>query len=180
MPSSFPLAEPVLRPTTFIAYQHALHLPSTNSEKYGSGLLPAFYADRFGWQELTDQVERVAAGLSPQDRAQAVILANNYGEAGALQFLGHNLPAVGSGHNTYWLWGPPPDATGHPASGQVVILVENTTAAHLQTLFNQVQRVGSMDTPYAMPFERPTSIWLLHGLKSGTLTTLWPKKKGYI
>ncbi len=176
----FPLAEPVLRPTTFISYQHALHLPSTNSEKYGSGLLPAFYADRFGWQEETDQVQHVVDGLSSQDRAQAVILANNYGEAGALQFLGRNLPAVGSGHNTYWLWGTPPDATGHPGSGQVVILVEDTTSEHLRTLFNTVQRVGSIGTPYAMPYERRTGIWLLHGLKSGTLSSLWPRKKGYI
>ncbi len=177
----FPLAEPVLRPATFLAYQRALHLPSTNSENNGSGPLPQFYADRFGWQEEVDQVERIVATLSPADRAQAVILADNYGEAGALQFLGHNLPAVGSGHNTYWLWGPPADSTGRPASGNVVILIENTNAGHLQQLFSQVELVGTLDTsPYAMPFERHTQIWLLRGLKSGNLTALWPKKKGYI
>ena len=175
----FPLAEPVLRPATFVAYQHALHLPTTNSDKYGSGKLTAFFADRFGWQEETDQVQRTVESLSPQDRAHVVILAQNYGEAGALEFLGHDLPPVLCGHNSYWFWGNG-YLRDHPVSGQVLILVEDTTAEHLQTLFNQVELVGNMDTPWAMPFERRKTIWLVHGLKHGTLNDLWPKKKFYI
>jgi hypothetical protein len=49
------------------------------------------------------------ADLPAADRARAVIVTGNYGEAGALELLGHDLPPVHSGHNGYWDWGPPPD-----------------------------------------------------------------------
>ena len=38
-----------------------------------------------------------------------MIVTDNYGEAGALELLGQDLPRVYSGHNGYWDWGPPPD-----------------------------------------------------------------------
>jgi len=40
---------------------------------------------------------------------RAVILANDYSEASALELLGSDLPPVYSGHNGYWAWGPPPE-----------------------------------------------------------------------
>ena len=178
---ALPLAEPILRPATYLAYQRAFHQNLSNSENTSSGPLPQFYADRFGWQEEADQVQRTVDSLSPQDRAQAVILTENYGEAGALDVLGHNLPPVLCGQNNYWLWGNTYFA-GHPAAtGQVVVLVENTTTAHLQALFDRVELVGTMDTtPWAMPYQRRRKIWLLHGFKSGTLANFWPEKKHYI
>ena len=48
------------------------------------------------------------------------MLASNYGEAGAVDLYGpaDGLPAVYSGHNAYWYWGPPPpSATGAVAVG---------------------------------------------------------------
>ncbi len=40
-----------------------------------------------------------------------MILTANYGEAGALELLGTDLPPVFSGHNGYWDWGPPSDGS---------------------------------------------------------------------
>ena len=178
---AFPLAEPVLRPATYLAYLRAFHMGASNSENTSSGPLPQFYADRFGWQEEADQVQRAVDSLSPHERAQAVILTENYGEAGALEFLGHDLPSVLCGQNNYWLWGNAYFA-GHPAAtGQVLILVENTTAAHLGTYFNRVQQVGTMNTtPWAMPYQRRRDIWLLRDPKHFNLPQLWPEKKHYI
>jgi len=48
-------------------------------------------------------------GLPGPERQTAVLLAGNYGEAGALDHYGptNGLPPVYSGHNSYWSWGPP-------------------------------------------------------------------------
>jgi hypothetical protein len=67
--------------------------------------LPQWFADRFGWPELADQVTRVAESLPAAERARAVVIAPSYGQAGALELLGRGLPPVLSGHNTYFLWG---------------------------------------------------------------------------
>lgn len=63
--------------------------------------------DQVGWQAYTDQVEAVAATVP---EAGAVITAN-YGEAGALDRYGEDLPPVFSGHNELHAYGPPPADT---------------------------------------------------------------------
>jgi hypothetical protein len=65
--------------------------------------------ETIGWPELAETVAEVHRSLP--DPENAVIVARNYGEAGALERFGpdHDLPAVYSGHNAYADWGPPPD-----------------------------------------------------------------------
>ena len=53
-------------------------------------------------------MRRALDSLPPADRASAVVLTGNYGEAGALQWYDLDRP-VFSGHNAYGDWGPPPD-----------------------------------------------------------------------
>src|SRR6185503_1533858 len=52
------------------------------------------YADELGWPELARNVERHAAGAD-------AVLAENYGEAGALELYGRGLPPVATGHVTF-------------------------------------------------------------------------------
>jgi 4-amino-4-deoxy-L-arabinose transferase-like glycosyltransferase len=168
-----PLSLPILRPPTYIVYAKALHMGNVgNSETESSGPLPQFYADRFGWQEEVDQVTRIYNSLSPQDRAQAAILCSNYGEAGAIDFLGHGLPPAISGHNNYFLWGP------HGATGEVVIAISAGNPDDFKQYYDQVEIAGRMDTPYSMPFEH-RNIYLLRHRKS-PLAADWPDFKHYI
>jgi hypothetical protein len=53
-------------------------------------------------------VSGVYQRLPPEARARTALFAQNYGEAGALDWLGrtHGLPSARSGHNNYYLWGP--------------------------------------------------------------------------
>ena len=67
--------------------------------------------EQVGWPELAGQVRAVSDALPAVERDHAVILTANYGEAGALELLGSDLPPVYSGHNSYWDWGPPPDGS---------------------------------------------------------------------
>lgn len=65
-------------------------------------------AEQIGWHELVATVTEVVDELPSDQRARAVILAGNYGEAGALTLLGSDdLPPVYSGHNSFARWGPP-------------------------------------------------------------------------
>jgi 4-amino-4-deoxy-L-arabinose transferase-like glycosyltransferase len=152
-----PMAIPVLRPYTWVTYAKATHLydESGNTENLTSGILPQFYADRFGWQEEVDLVTAAVQQLSPEERAHAGVLVDNYGEAGALDFLGHDLPPIISGHNNYWIWGP------HGVGSDVLIVLSGDPPAHFQKECRQVELVGDMNHPLSMPYEHK-HIYLLH------------------
>ncbi|MCP2264940.1 glycosyltransferase family 39 protein [Promicromonospora thailandica] len=66
--------------------------------------------DAVGWPEYVRQVAAVHAALPPADRERAVVLTQNYGEAGAVDRFGPELglPPAYSGHNELWEYGPPP------------------------------------------------------------------------
>ena len=55
--------------------------------------------DTVGWPTYVNQVRAVYDGLPAADRAQAKLVASNYGEAGALDRYGAGLPTVFSGQN---------------------------------------------------------------------------------
>jgi 4-amino-4-deoxy-L-arabinose transferase-like glycosyltransferase len=77
-------------------------------------------AETIGWPQLVHTVAGVWHGLSSEQRASAVIVTGNYGEAGAINELGRSdgLPQAVSGHNSEWFWGP-----GDPHATIVVTVV---------------------------------------------------------
>lgn len=175
-----PLSLPLMPPAQWLAYTKAtgLYGLSGNTENTSSGPLPQFYADRFGWQEEVDQITQVYNSLPLEQQKITGILCQNYGEAGAVDFLGHNLPPALSAHNNYFLWGP----RGY--TGDSIILVERTTRGHLLNFFDNVEVVGHMGTTYSMPFEH-TTIFLCTGRKLDadghrfSLLDQWRSKKDY-
>jgi hypothetical protein len=169
-----PMSIPVLRPQTWLTYTKAMHLYQTsgNSENESSGVLPQFYADRFGWQEEVDQVTRIYESLSPADKAVVGIGCSNYGEAGAINFLGHGLPSAISGHNNYWIWGP----QGY--SGDVMIIINGNTPEEMRKSYDSVEIAGRMDHPLSMPYER-RNIYLVRG-RHKSLGEDWLSFKHYI
>ncbi|MDE1175402.1 MAG: glycosyltransferase family 39 protein [Edaphobacter sp.] len=169
-----PMGIPVLRPTAWLAYAKATHLYNAGrkTENGAIGVLPQFYADRFGWQEEVDQVTRIYHSLSPEDQRKAGILASNYGEASAINFLGHGLPFAISGHNNYWLWGP------NEATGEIMIVINGATPEEMSKFYESVEIAGRMDHPLAMPYEH-RNIYLVRGRKKN-LSNDWLGLKHYI
>lgn len=169
-----PMAIPVMTPQIWLRYTHAtgLYKTSGNTENTSSGLLPQFYADRFGWQEEVDQVTRIYHSLSSEDQKKVAIVCSNYGEASAINFLGHGLPVAISGHNNYWLWGP------HGATGEIVIDVTGASPDELRESYVSVVIAGRMDNPYSMPYER-RNIYLARGRHKSILDD-WADFKHYI
>jgi len=172
---ALPMSLPLMPPAQWVRYTKATGLShfNGNSEAFSSGPLPQFYADRFGWQEEVDQVARVYNALPPEQRKITGILCSNYGQASAINFLGRGLPFAISRHNNYYLWGP------HGYNFDSMILIEHTTPEHLHTFYNSVTVIGRKDNPWAMPFERRNTIYLLQGLKVPASAIWNPQEKNY-
>lgn len=109
-------------------------------------------AEGIGWPQLVDTVSTVWKSLPAKQRANAVIFASNYGEAGAINELGRGmgLPQAVSGHNTYWWWGP-----GNPRATTVVAVspgpVDVTDyGAYLGQFFTSVKVAAALSNPYGI------------------------------
>ena len=167
-----PLALPILTVETFIRYNQLLGgVGDIRSERLETAQLPQNYADRFGWVEKIEAVRQAYGSLSPDDQSRACILAENYGEAGALEFFGPDLPAVISGHNNYYLWG-----TGD-CTGEVIIAI-GFTAEELTPYFHSVERVTTSECQYCMPYENNLPVYVCRGLII-PLDQAWPMVKHF-
>ncbi len=166
-----PLVVPVLSPAGTLTYQarltRLLHGPNTRV----SDELPQMIADRFGWQREADEVTRIYHSLSPEEQKKTAILASNYGEASAIDILGHDLPEAISGDMNYFQWGP------HGATGEVVILISAGTRAQLLREYASVDVAGHMDDPRAMRFEQK-DIYIARGRRRN-LSQDWAHFKHY-
>jgi hypothetical protein len=170
-----PMAIPVLPVETFIVYERALGLEAPQMERNQRGALPQGFADMHGWTELVDTVARVYGQLPPAERARAVVLVGNYGEAGAIDFLGkpRGLPRAICGHNNYWLWGP-----GDLRRDDTVITVGMSREALLEA-FENVDRVDTVRCQYCMPYENDLPVHVARGLKA-PIADLWQRLKLFI
>jgi len=154
-----PLARPLLPVQTLLGYQSALMVKTPNSEGYITEL-PQFYADMFGWKDLAKDVYQVYMSLPEEDKRHTVILCNNYGEAGAIEYFGkkYRLPKVVCPHNNYWYWWP------ETADITTVIIIGGNSEGYLR-YFKQVEAAGMHKTKYSMPYENNLTIFVARGLK---------------
>jgi hypothetical protein len=167
-----PIVIPMLSPDHFLAYAKSLPFKLPVMEHaHARAALPQWYSDQFGWQEIVDETAVAWNRLAPDERKDCGIFAQDYGQAGAIDFLGRGagLPASLSGHQTWFLWGP----RGY--SGNCLIVLDDRRES-LEKLFNQVEYVGtSAASPYAL--EQQIDVYICRGAKFGTLTQIWPRLK---
>ena len=167
-----PIVVPVLSPEQFLKYTKTLPFKLPVMEHFHArAALPQWYSDQFGWQEIVDETAVAWNRLAPEERTDCGIFAQDYGQAGAIDFLGrrYGLPASLSGHQTWFLWGP----RGY--SGNCMIVLSDNRG-RLEQLFDQVEYVGtSADNPWAL--ETQISFHICRKPKFGTLKDLWPKLK---
>ena len=99
---------------------------------------------------------------------RAVILANDYSEASALELLGSDLPPVYSGHNGYWAWGPPPE------DRTVVIHVGDWRPADWHPYFTGCTDVATVDNGLGIENgEQGTRVSVCTGLAQ-PWSDMWP------
>ena len=169
-----PLALPILPVKSLLRYQAALGIGPKTDERQEVGPLSQHDADMFGWEELAVMVGRARDRLTPDERRRARVYGQNYGEAGAVDVLGRRLglpPAI-SGHNSYWMWGP------QGWDGSVLIIIGGDPEDNAKW-FESIEIVGTVDSPYAMPYERGINVSIGRGLKI-PVAEAWPKLKNFI
>lgn len=168
-----PITMPILPIDRFIAYMNHLPFAIPRSEKsHEAAVLPQHYADQFGWEEMVANVAQAWNRIPPGERPDCGIFAQNYGEAGAIDFFGprYGLPPALSGHQTYWLWGP----RGY--SGNCLLVLADRPE-RLHQLFENVEYSGRSDNPHAL--ERHIPLYLCKGAKFGSLSQVWPQLKAW-
>jgi 4-amino-4-deoxy-L-arabinose transferase-like glycosyltransferase len=167
-----PITVPVLSPNGFLAYMKTLPFKLPVMEhSHARAALPQWYADQFGWEEIVAETALAWNHIPVADRKDCGIFAQDYGQAGAIDFLGghYGLPPALSGDRTYFLWGP----RGY--SGNCLIVLGDR-GERLEQLFANVEYIGeSSDNPYAL--ETEISVNICRGPRFGTLTDLWPQVK---
>ena len=165
-----PLGLPILPPPRMEAFTRSLGLTAqVNQTNTGQVLrLPQDYADMLGWEDRVAAVARAYLALDPARRAQAVIMADNWGEAGALDFYGprYGLPGVVSSSGSYWFFGP-----GSKPGAVVVIIGEKESS--LRRSCDRVTVAERITNDWTVPEERDLSVLICEEPR-GTLQQAWP------
>jgi len=167
-----PVVIPILSPDGFLAYTKYLPFKLPVMEhSHAHAALPQWYSDQFGWEEIVAETTVAWNRLSTEERKDCGIFAQDYGQAGAIDFLGrkYGLPPSLSGHQTWFLWGP----RGY--SGNCMIVLDDTKE-NLEALWQRVEYVGqSGDNPYAL--EKQIDVYICKGKKFSSWPELWPTLK---
>jgi hypothetical protein len=106
-----PLYLPVFKPEKLAAYYQRKHIAKTGFLKWEDlqdHPLPQDFGDMLGWKEMTEKTAKAYSSLSDEEKKHTAIFADNYGEAGAINYYGkkYNLPTVYSDNASFLYWLP--------------------------------------------------------------------------
>ena len=168
-----PLALPILPVETYIKYTKSIGFKPTTAEAKELSELPQFYADMFGWENMAKTISKVYDSIPQQEKSKTVVYAQNYGEAGAIEYYGreYDLPPVISTHNNYWLWGYGSD------DWQTFIVIGGDKDDHLNAC-EQVEQAAIIRCDYCMPYENNLPVYICRKLKR-KLSENWNSMKNY-
>jgi hypothetical protein len=129
-------------------------LPAADLARTSYKSMNATQLETIGWPEFVRTVDAVWTSLPPSQRASAVIFADDYGEAGAINELGREmgLPTAVSGQNSEWWWGP-----GNPRATTVVAVMPGPVDVsgidaylYLTGFFSSVRVAATLSNPYGL------------------------------
>ncbi len=128
--------------------------------------------ETIGWPAFVAEIAHVYQSLPAGQAAHTIMLASNYGEAGAMQRFGqrYHLPAVYSGHMSYWYWGPP------PASATTAVAV-GFARWQLTRRCGQLRLAATLNNHVGVhDDEQGAQVWVCTGLRR-PWRVLWPGLK---
>jgi MFS family permease len=168
-----PLTIPILSEEAFIAYANKIGVHPSESETHRQNALGQFFADMHGWPEMAEKVADAYNTLTPEEQADTVIFAQNYGEAGAIDLFGESLglPKAISGHQQYWYWGPKGSKGGN------LLLLGRHSVGDLPQHCQEVREMGQVGTEWSIPYEH----WTIYFCRNVdvNLADIWPREKAW-
>jgi len=156
------LAVIVLAAPIIVPFYSIEHLLSSGVWKVG------YFKDEIGWPEMTTQVEHAWSALPAPERANAVILAGNYGEASALQFYGRGLGVILSGHLSWQYWRP-------EHLPQRFAVTVGYSRSELDVLCARSQPIAAIDNRWHLDNEERGRLIATCSLKT-SLSTIWTSR----
>ena len=126
-------------------------------------------AESVGWPEFATTVSRAYQALPAARRPSTVLLAGNYGEAGAVELFRDRmpLPPAYSGQNSYFGWGPPPESAD-------TVLAVGVDESSLRRWFSSVTPIARIDNGIGLDNqEQGRTVWLCHG-RQASWAEIWP------
>lgn len=170
---TLPLGLPIVPPESMARYAAALGITAAVETNRGEVLpLPQDYADMLGWRAQVAAVARVYRALPAPDREKAVIVAENYGEAGAVDFYGprYGLPSAVAPVGSYWFFGP------GKKPGDVIIKIGGARD-DLTPFCRSVALADRVNERWVVPEEQHLAIWICRQ-PYRTLQQIWPMFAG--
>ena len=125
--------------------------------------------ETIGWPAYVREIGAVYATMPPARRASTIVLASNYGEAGAVDRFGSadGLPAAYGVHNGFWYWGPPPAS----ATAAVAVGFDRATLARM---CGRLRLAGRLDNHLGVADdEQGAPIWMCSAQRA-PWPVLWP------
>lgn len=115
--------------------------------------MPQDYADMLGWCEMAQYVVRTYQGLPSKEKQQCAIYAENYGQAGAIDYYGSKsgIPTPISFSDAFLYWAP------SEADFKTLIYVNDDTSG-IKKMFANVRLMGKINNRLAR--EQGTGVFL--------------------
>ena len=162
-----------------VAVSALIGLPLLPQSLVAATPLPSVYPDiveSIGWPAFVRQVEAVKGSLSHEDQTNSLILARNYGQAGAINLFGNGRSRVSSSHNQFWVWGPPDERPDDPAEVVIAVGYDRVT---LQTIFRDVTPAGHITMPDDIDNQEQGALLFVCRGRRASWNSLWPSLKNY-
>jgi hypothetical protein len=164
-----PLSLPILSIDTTERYITALTFGAFRNAYELTGDLRGMFA----WRERTQVVADVYHGLPREERERAVIIADWYGPAGAIDYFGpeHGLPGAVSIHNSYHTWGLP----DRPID---IAIAVGFPRERLDEFFGEVAIAAEVELENVNPWDRQFRVFVCRHPKVD-LHQIWPSLRRF-
>lgn len=127
-----------------------------------------------GWSGLLAAVADGWRAIPAEQRARAVVVAENYWQASAIEEFGprYGIPVPFSPNRGFGFFAPPPD------SAEIVLYIGVSTAAKaLRSEYTDVHTLAHADDPLGYPgVDRFVTVWLCTGMRQ-PWSIAWPKMR---
>lgn len=152
-----PMIVPILPVEKFVKYASVFRVHAgVRHENTELGQLPQHMADRFGWEEMVDQIAAVHRSATSELDEEIGILTGDYGQASAVHLLGQkwDLPEPISGDGWFYFEA----LRKHEFKDNYISI--GLSRNILLNVFEAVIRRGTYTHPYCMPYENNNPIYL--------------------
>lgn len=130
--------------------------------------LTGTFHDQFGWKNQAETVATVYQALPEEDRASCLIIAGNFGQAGAIDFYGPplGLPPVTAGHQNYYFW-------CRPEEDKPVAIAFGVDVEVLEMFYGDIAEAAVITCAEAVPGEQRVTVHVCREPRA-SLREAWP------